>query len=244
MNQNLKERAAEAVREVLRDGRVFQGKEILELVPDLVSSVRVSQSAVQKAIVDVLKDNSRNPLNSVLSLLGFQLVRISKLEGGGTSVVSTGRSLDNMLEADEQKLKDILRQITKILSEHERESEGRSAGQEERYGRLQRELDQERQNLDRQTQENQNYRNLAAFDVQYMLCLLEKQRNDPLYQQLIELLADLDMTAIWPEDETSLSKSALFTAMKSDDWEQRKTKPCIMSDGQVLAKGVYFVAVD
>ena len=58
--------------------------------------------------------------------------------------------------------------------------------------------------------------------------------------ELNELLVDLDMEAVWPEENGELPRNAMFTILKCTDPEKRKAKPCIVADGRVLAKGLVF----
>lgn len=234
--QNLKDTAMEIVREAIRKGDVLESGEILQTVPELVGCVKVSQVRLGKMLERSLEDG--NPLNSLLGLLGFRLVNTRKLNGGST-LEATGQSLDRVLTIDRPRLEAAVEKLAGLLTDQEKRQGEENGALRQKYNGISRDLDAARRETERLTQEQDAAKRAVADRVQYLLSLTGPQNTaSPMAEQLMELLSDVELEAVWPEEKADAS---LFTVIKAEDPENHKVKPCIRSGGQVVAKGVCFV---
>lgn len=239
MNQyNLHDTATEIIRETLRKGDVLQNGEALQTVPELVSCVKVSQVRLSKMLERVLEN--KNPLNSILGLLGFQLVNTRKLnQQEQTVLVSNGQNLDRILTIDRSKFEEAVDKLAGLLAEQEKSQGEESRALRQKYNEISRELDTVRLEAKQLAQEHDAARRAIAERVQYLLSLCGPGgQASSEAGQLNELLSDVDLEAVWPGESLD---AALFTVIRTEDPEKHRTKPCIRGNGQIVAKGACFV---
>lgn len=237
-NKTVKEVAADVSRNVLRKGYALQNTDIFDLVPDIADSVKIDESAVRRAVMGGQRGNSFNPLNALLGLLGFQLVRKRKSKGEYEDIlVSTGMASSGMLRVDEIALDGALEKIAKSIQNLEEAHAAEKSAQTARYNELRKEyINYQEQATNRITAYQTQTENIAKR-IQYLMAVRRNvSRGTADCSDLAGILSDMGMNAVWPEETPDIT--SLFTVLKSGDPSGVGVKPCIMSGDTIAVRGM------
>lgn len=234
--QEIQNSASQIVRKEVREGNLGRYAEaVLLWLPKIASAVDTDK----KMVVDCVKSavNDSNPLNTVFGLFGVQLVSEKGLERSPASQ----SILDNALNLDEASLQASIRGISKALTQIEEEHSAQESTARNSIAELRTQLDTMQQG---KTRAEGNYNGLqkrVADRLQYILALIGQTPNDdPVYQQVQEMVADMGAKVVWDSEHGPLPASAMFQTYKSDNPEQQLKKPCLLCGETVIAQGVLF----
>lgn len=245
--EEMQRKVKEMIDDSLREGKLTKSADILTQLPDLLESVDIDIRYILKCYENELKKKTGNPINAFLGLMGIRIVNTNNtvrelgndlIEGDADSDISR-----SFLKINEAKLKTALDHLTGALATVE---SAEAADYNERVNSQNeaiRELDRVSAELHQLNVEYDSTIDAMAQRVQYMLSLSgEDTAADPMAQQAMELLNDLDMTVYWKADDAPFSESQLFSVYKSSDPGARKKKPAVVKGDKVVAKGVIFIA--
>lgn len=237
--QDIRTSTLDLVREEKRSGKVVRYADVLDEIPGVVSTIAVDKESVINGIKQaVWNSGDGNPLNAILKYLGVRLVSNRDLERDSQGKVG---ALDHALKLDEKKLQLTIQQMATKLAEHEETSNNLNAENRRIIGELHSQLDAESEKSRRLSAGIQGLRETVAARLQYTLALVgQTSSEDPVYQQIGELMEDMQFTAFWSAENSGLSESEMFTIMTTDDISCHKNKPCLVYRGEVVAKGVLF----
>ena len=90
MANSLKRTAGETIRRSMRDNGVTQSCGITEAAADMRDSVQVDRTGLMNSLTQIVQGNSANPVNALLDLIGFRLIRKNAAQ----------RELDGLLAMD------------------------------------------------------------------------------------------------------------------------------------------------
>lgn len=238
---------AEIVKDIERSGKVIQSREVLELIPELISTVRFNRDYVIKCIKNEIGSGSKNPINALLGLMGLRIVHTQNTinvlcEEFTTEDCSAGTS-GSILRLDSAKLYKTADNMADLLASIEQSSKDDYQKGVSRQNELHSELNNKNNEYNQLFAEYKNQQKAVVERVQYMLGICgENENNQPLKEQLGELLEDLDMEVYWNSENTAMSEQSMFTILKCSEPEKRKTKPCIVRNGEVIMKGTKFIS--
>lgn len=235
--QDIQTSALDLIREETRSGELVRYADVLGDLPGAMSAIDVDKENVINGIKHAILDNSDgNPLNAILKCLGLRLVSNRALERDPQA-----GALDNALKLDKEKLTASIHQMATKLAEHEETSSKLNADNKKLIAELHRQLDAETEKSRRLSSSYQGLRETVAVRLQYILSLMGMApAEDPVYQQIQEMMEDMQFTAFWSAVNCNLSESEMFTIMTTDDIGSHKSKPCLVYRGKVVAKGVLF----
>lgn len=241
-NQQISTKVLEILREEKRGGQIFRTADILDVIPEVISSIRLDRQQLYDRIDEALHSGLR-PLNAILGLFGLCAVRQDEALLLIQSDAEDGpKNLDTLLKLDESALAAAIHRLAVLLTELEARTAQTEDEQVNQINALIGQLEQEDQKIARLQTESRYRLGAAADRVQYMLSLLgPEDRESPLSSQLYELLADLSITAYWTAEGAPATETAMFTTLRLDQVNGRKMKPCLMHNGEILAKGVRFM---
>ncbi len=235
--QDIQTSALDLIRKETRSGKLVRYADVLSDLPDAVSAIDVDKENVINGIKHAIWDNSDgNPLNAILKYLGLHLVSNRDLERDPRAGI-----LDDALKLDKEKLTASIHQMAAKLAEHEETSRKLNADNKKLIAELHSQLDTEKGKSRRLSASYQGLRETVAARLQYILSLMGMApAEDPVYQQIQEMMEDMQFTAFWSAESSNLSESEMFTIMTTDDISSHKSKPCLVYRGEVVAKGVLF----
>lgn len=235
-------KAWDILREEKRGGQIVRTADILDTIPEVISAVKVDQEYLCSRIDEAFHSGHR-PLNAILGLFGLcavrqdealRLIRADSGDGQG--------NLDDLLKLDERVLSAAVHRMARALAGVEAQTAQTEDEQVEKINALIGRLEAEERRTARLQSESQLRLNAAADRIQYMLSLLgPEDRESPISSQLYELLTDLSITAYWTAEGAPATDVAMFTTLRLDQVNGRKMKPCLIYNGEILAKGVRFM---
>lgn len=237
--QDIHTSTLDLIREETRSGKLVRYADVLGDLPSVVSAIDVDKENVINGIKHAIWDNSDgNPLNAILKYLGLRLVSNRDLERDSQSRAGI---LDDALKLDKEKLTASVHQMAAKLAEHEETSSKLNADNKKLIAELHSQLDAEKGKSRRLSASYQGLRETVAVRLQYILSLMGlTPAEDLVYQQIQEMMEDMQFTAFWSAESSNLSESEMFTIMTTDDISSHKSKPCLVYRGEVVAKGVLF----
>lgn len=238
---NINSQAKEIVGDALREGKVGRSAEILEMLPEILDSVEIDKRQILKCYE---KDLKKKP-----GLFGVKFVNPNDaVRGLGAEIhaqdnVPYTKEQGAFLRLNKDMLRGYVHKMTDKLSSYEESETTNFQDQVQTQNEAIRELDKVSNNFN---QLNAEYNNLISVVVQrsqYMLCVAGRENiSDNLFaKQIIELLEDFDMKAVWSTENTDFSETQLFTVNKCDDISSRKNAPAIVQNNKVIAKGTKYI---
>ena len=247
MANSLKRTAEETIRQSMRENGVTQSYGITEAVADMMDSVQVDRTGLMNSLTQIVQGNSANPLNALLDLFGFRLIRknaaqreldgllaMDAIETGGTG------SLMSYLCLDEGAARAAADRMTKNIGEDQRLRAEEQHEQLERVNMMQVEISRLRQELEQLQAQTDRQRTMIAEQIQYILSQLGPQ--DPQTRLLTELMDDMELTVCWDSEGREISEAGMFSTLRCKDPEGKRIKPCILAGDRVLVKGLKFIA--
>ena len=155
------------------------------------------------------------------------------------SYKSTQDKLDDFLLVDEEKFREALTEISGRLQETEQENHKQEEAQNDRIMQMSFNLENVTNELNENRQELAYMRQSVAEQVQFMLADLGREQEDSAVGNgLKDILAAVDVEAVWEAED----ESGMFTVLKTERLQTSKNKPCMVSGGKVLVKGLRFIA--
>ena len=241
--QEMNQIVLEILREEKRSGQVINAAEVLNHIPDIMSSVDIDRKYLQNSIREILYSNTKHPLNAIMGLIGLQVIR--KEDALDIIEPKRGNSenkLNSLLKIDEKVLKGAISSMTSNLASFENEANNDRLRKTEKINELVTKLDEKEREIAQLRADSNAQFKAVAVRIQCMLSLYGPPMSDVKPEQdLYELLTDLEIDVFWSADGAPLSAAVMFTALKTDDVAQHKTKPCLLYKGEVVAKGLLFV---
>lgn len=238
--QDIQTTALDLVREEIRSGKPVRYADVLDHLPGVLSTIDVDKEKVFEDIKHTLWESSDgNPLNAILKYLGLRLVSDRDLE---REPQGKAGALDDALKLDKQKLAASIHQMAMKLASHEESASRLAVGNKDVIAELHSKLDSEMEKNRRLSASYQGVQENVAARLQYTLSLMgQTPSEDPVYQQIQELMEDMQFTAFWSAENSNLSENEMFTIMTTDDIRSHRSKPCLVYRNEVVAKGVLFV---
>ena len=249
--QELILKAGEITKDVIRGGNVDGPADVLELVPETLSSVVVDRGYIKSCIERELNRSTANPINALLKLIGLRIVRTRAEIDGLSDAITEGRGvelrqsgngdLDSFLMLDADVLRSAIMKMADALSRTERERCEEREAEREKYELAHGELTRASARAEQLTADLADIRKTVAERAQYMLGHAGQGASSPEIDQLLELLDDLDMKVYWDASQAPFTESSMFSVLKVPDLTGRRPRPCVVWSGTVLAKGLKFV---
>ncbi|MBR5110040.1 MAG: hypothetical protein IK099_07580 [Clostridia bacterium] len=215
-------------------------------VSNALASVTVDRDYLAQRIAQILDGNHANPINALLGIFGLKIVskngamqELDSLMNENLVVEADTGTQVSFLRLNEAAIRTAADQMAQNLRKIEDQWREETAARQEEANKLRIELDQSRQETEAQRSALTRQRQAAAEQIQYILSILGPEKNKTS-DMLGELLEDLNLTARWNADGTSLLESAMFSVLKCSGPESRKMKPCILSEDGVMVKGLRF----
>lgn len=249
--QDLTREAAELVRKLVREGGVIGSAEVLDCVPELMSSVVMDRVYIKNSIQQVLNRTTANPINALLKLVGLRIVRTSSEADNLSGVlaaepqvevrVSGAGNLDSFLKLNTDTFRDGLQKMADVLNRQEASRREARDADRAQYELAHGEFTRASAQASQLTSDYEDARRSVAERAQIMLGQVGPEGDgSPMIAQVLELLDDLSMKAYWSSADAPFTESAMFTTYKVHDTSTRRPRPCIVCDGAVLAKGLKF----
>lgn len=237
---NMKQVVAELVGDEVRSGKVIRNADVLRVLPLLTEAVHVDKMKLKGKIRDsLLEEGTYNPLNVILGIIGFRIVSEDGMPDRVVSYKSTQDKLDDFLLVDEEKFREALAEISGRLQETEQENHKQEEAQNDRIMQMSFNLENVTNELNENRQELAYMRQSVAEQVQFMLADLGREQEDSAVGNgLKDILAAVDVEAVWEAED----ESGMFTVLKTERLQTSKNKPCMVSGGKVLVKGLRFIA--
>ena len=217
---NMKQVVAELVGDEVRSGKVIRNADVLRVLPLLAEAIHVDKMKLKGKIRDsLLEEGTYNPLNVILGIIGFRIVS----EDGMPDRVGF-RPRDDSASADDMKPIDAIKPFIQNKVREEAEDM---------------DLENVTNELNENRQELAYMRQSVAEQVQFMLADLGREQEDSAVGNgLKDILAAVDVEAVWEAED----ESGMFTVLKTERLQTSKNKPCMVSGGKVLVKGLRFIA--
>lgn len=223
---------------------------IMAIIPDILNSVSFDKKYVMNLVESELNKPTANLLNAFLSLFGLRMIctqrTIEALNGemenvdSYTIVEENSEKTDGFVTLDADVFRKTMNEIAGRLQAYEKESAETIDYLKKQNAELHSQLEKKENEYRQTCADLEGYKKCTAERVQYIMGLTRSDEDGTVSGQMNELLVDLDMEAVWPEENGELPRNAMFTILKCTDPEKRKAKPCIVADGRVLAKGLVF----
>ena len=241
----VKEYANELIRNEIRKGKLYKGKDILEILPELLATVEVDKKKLKKDVEKCL--DSKNPLNAILSLFGIQIIQKEK-----ALKVLMRENVDdleeeqvvyakNWLAINPEEMEHVVAKIAEKLHEMEQESSLNVEEEKNRGDVLFKKHEKLKMDYTQLKNDKEITEKMVSEKVQYMLSVSGQTaigENEPL----IELLRDMDIEVYWDSKDTEFADAAMFTEYKVDGTAFH-TKPCLIRNGEIYIKGTRFVTI-
>ena len=237
---NMKQVVAELVGDEVRSGKVIRNADVLRVLPLLAEAIHVDKMKLKGKIRDsLLEEGTYNPLNVILGIIGFRIVSEDGMPDRVVSYKSTQDKLDDFLLVDEEKFREALTEISGRLQETEQENHKQEEAQNDRIMQMSFNLENVTNELNENRQELAYMRQSVAEQVQFMLADLGREQEDSAVGNgLKDILAAVNVEAVWEAED----ESGMFTVLKTERLQTSKNKPCMVSGGKVLVKGLRFIA--
>lgn len=246
-NQEVMQFAKEVVTAEIRKGNLVKGKEILNMLPELMATVHIDWKKMRSSIEQCL--STTNPLNAVLKLFGVQLIKKEKiitsllnssLEENGVSIQVDNSHAERWITLNPNEFKAIVETIAQKLFELETQANQKYDEEKRRgdelFGKYEK-LSKEHNELKYSAETSEK---LIAERIQYILSLTGKDTVSD-NTQLIELLKDLNIEVYWDSAEAPFTDAAMFTEYVVDDEVHTGTKPCLVRNDSIFVKGLRFI---
>lgn len=251
--QDLIREAKEIAKQIIREGKVTGSTDVLESVPELLTSVVIDRAYIKACIERELNRATGNPINALLKLVGLRIVCTKKEINNLSESLTAGSEVElrqtgegnfaSFLMLDGDRLRAGLTEMAEKLSNAEIERRREREAERSQYNLAHDELTRAASQAAQLTVDYADIRKTVAERVQYMLSLSGPSGDEmDMTAQLMELLDDLDMTAYWNAGDAPFTEGAMFSTLKVPDLTGRRPRPCIVCGGAVLAKGLKFVA--
>lgn len=241
--QEMKQVVLEILREEKRSGQIINTVDVLNHIPDIMSSVDIDRKYLQKCIREILYSNTKRPLNAIMGLFGLQVVRkedvldIIEPKHGNSE-----NKLNSLLKIDEKVLKEAISSMSSNLASFESEANSDRLRKTEKINELVTKLDEKEYEIAQLRTDSNAQFQAVVVRAQCLLGLYGPPKSDVKPEQdLYELLTDLEIEVFWNADGAPLSAAVMFTELKTDDIGQHKAKPCLLYKGEVVAKGLVFI---
>ncbi len=245
----LRQRSTDITRSIIRGADDVTEARPLELLPDIVMSVRLDRSY----ILDCIKKNISGKslfglLNRLLDMLGFQIINVKELREHNADKpdIRLKKPEDetvsgNFLTLDEEAYKTAAAKMLDVIDSSAKKNKAKYSEMERLFGQAREQLNSRTEEL-RQLRTDTDYMKKGAAErIQYILSLIGKNaEKTPVTEQTAELLGDMGLSAVWADDENAAD--GMFMTVKCSDPLQHNEKPCIISGNAVLLKGLKFVS--
>lgn len=234
--QEIQSNAVQIVQREIRSGKLGRYADtVRQWLPKIASAVDTDKDLVMDCVKSAVKGS--NPLNSVLGVFGIQFVSEKSLEKSPASK----NVLDRALSLDEHALQDAIRGMSKALEEIDADIANQEKETQAENSKLHAQLDTMRQEKDRVQSSYQAQQKRVAERLQYMLALMgQVSSEDPVYQQIQEMVADLNAKVVWDSENGPLPVNVMFQFYKADNPDECLKKPCLVCGEMVLVQGVLF----
>lgn len=215
---------------------------ILYNAAEIADCVEIDKEAVKQAITQELNKKTKNPFNAILGVFGLRVVNakdpgksfgfIAEDEFGAADLYGSKSllKLNGNFDVICEKIADLLSLMEKSVSSNSEE-----------LSKVFKQLDKKSCELDQMKTDYKAQRQEILERTQYILSITgENVEKDSIAEQVVELLADIGVTVHWSEKGTELSERVMFNHINVRTTEGRKTKPCLVADGEVVLKGLKF----
>lgn len=246
----LRMQGSEIAQNEARNADLVYTSGVMTLIPDILNSVSFDKKYVLNLIESELNKPTANLLNAFLSLFGLKLICTQRtmdgingeLENAASYTIAEEKSekTAGFISLDADMFRKTANEIAKRLSDYEKENAETADYLKKQNAELHGQLEKKEKEYHQTRSDLEGYKKSTADRVQYILSLTRNDEDGRMNGQMNELLTDLDMKAVWPEDKGELPRDAMFTILKCADPEKHKAKPCIIADGRVMAKGLVF----
>lgn len=244
----LRQKSADITRSIIRSAYDVRETKQMEILPDIVTSVRLDRSYILECIKENISVKSFfGLLNRLLDMLGLQIINIRELKEHNADKPDirlkpqNGAVSENFLSLDEKAYKDAAIKILDIICETEKKNNAKYSEMEKLFGQAREQLNSRTEEL-RQLRTDTDYMKKGIAErVQYILSLIGRDaEKTPVTEQFPELLSDMGLSVQWADDENA--RDEMFMTVKCTDASQQKEKPCIMSGNVILLKGMNFAS--
>lgn len=250
------QKAANIIRKACIDWKISSTASAASHMPDMLESVVIDSKYVTRLIENELQKRGSNPLNAFLHIFGLKIVstkntlknlneQMTVLPQMGIEAAEKDIKTPFILKIDEEKLKSAAEKVVSELAKSEAVQNDRYNAVSELNKNFQAENERLSADLSQIVTDLVYQKKAVAERAQYMFSICKDESKDIL-EQIGGLLDDLDMQAYWRFEDCDIkgvSEQAMFQIIKCTDSEKRLPRPCIVSGGEVLLKGIKFTAV-
>ncbi len=250
----IKQHTSELVRDMVRKEGLVHTADVMNLIPLLMSCVRIDTAGVRQKIEAELNKKTANPINALLGLLGLRIVNtkhVMRSAGlGDTAEPVTlgcvnGTVLESMLMLEETQFRTDGVKIVQRLKDYENQQTSDRLADREHNGRLHRKLDEKTEECERLQADLQGQTQMVAAQCQYVLSLIgQENMEQPVAKQLLEMLSAMGIRVYWTAEEAPFPDHAMFKALPSRSPDQERRMPCMAEENRVLELGVRFTAAE
>lgn len=248
--QEIRQKAAEVVRDAVRDSNLVRTAELLNQVPEMLECIELDRGHILQCVNAELRRRSSNPFNALLGVFGLRIVsttstmrhvadRLDMAEPQRVQVMS-GEADEALVRLNAERLQQSLNGMIASLAKLEKEQNQRDAEGRDRDSLLHSELDKSTREAEQLRVDLTGQRKMVADRLQYMLSLCADDPESPVAQQVAELLEDMDIQVYREGQEAPFAEDAMFTVLTVGPGERRRGKPCLVYGGQILCKGLKF----
>lgn len=232
------------VREEQRAKGIADITGVLELIGTVVNAVKVDSHYMKACIQRIVRSDqqSKNPLNPILSIFGLKLIRSRESEGLEVAESKKFKNeLDSMLKLDERLFQSTVSEIVSSLADYEKKNEEERTAQISKINELIDRTEQQEQQIGQLKADAKAQLQTTAAWIQSVLGTFGPEGGeDILYERICELMEFFDIEVFWDAQQGPLSEAVMFKEMKVGDISKYKVKPCLICEGEVLAQGVRF----
>lgn len=247
--QEIRQKAAEVVRDAVRESNLVRTAGLLDQLPGILECIELDRGHILQCVNAELRQ-TRNPINAILGLFGLRIVNTDstmrkmahRLEGGDDPQVqlTPGDTDEALVRLNSDKFRQDLQGFIDALARLEQDQDQRDVEGKDRNSLLHSELDRRSREAEQLRVDLTGQRQMVADRLQYMLSISADDPDSPLARQAAELLEDMDIQVYREGQEGPFPQEAMFTVLAIGAGEKRKGKPCLVYNGQILCKGLKF----
>lgn len=239
--QELKQKVTEMILDEKRKGEVLELSEVLDDASELVLSVGLDRKYIYDSAKSYLTEEGRNPVNAVLGIIGYRIVRSDTMRRVEPDPESQGGAISSAYKLNEEKCRESIEKIGAKLSEFEKKCSERDAERVDRINELIAGLEKEQQKNEQIQRDSRAMISMMADRIQYMLSIIGPEKTGSLLEkQVYEMMEDLDIEACWDAEAKKFPESMMFNRLVVENVSEYKMKPCLIRQDQILVKGCRF----
>lgn len=218
---------------------------LLQAIADATSCVHVDQQYLQENLSGYMNAQSKDPFSAILKLFGLQIVKRDVVsEMFEVQTVEPKNQLDSFLVLDQEQFNENLCKANEQIMNQQQKQQESQENDVQQTNELILEINQLKRDMSQLQTESHSLEESVLQTLQFVLAQQKKQPQNTVEKEIETLLQLMDITIVWSAEDQTLSKTALFTILKTDDLTIETEKPSFVRQGKVVLKGLLFETLE